>query len=213
MKRLRMGAKMGFLEKKHEIGRKLHDFLDKQGIKSKKDLKKSLKLFMEQHNKEMEQVNKRLGRGLGEVIHEAENLIEAENYEKALKVCNKILKAHPGCEEALLMKAECLFHLAKPDQALACLKTVLEINPNSDQAHFQFATIMFAMRELKTALNAVNESLKIDSNSFDSLILKAQILYQLNDDSYKDCVEKARKVDAKRAENFMKKYWIKEKWS
>lgn len=204
---------MGFLEKKHEIGRKLHDFLDKQNIKSKKDLKKSLKSFMDKHNKEMEQINKKLGKGLGKVIHEAEDLIEAGNYKEALKVCNRILKAHPTCEEALLMKAECLFHLVKPDQALECLKTLLEINPNSDQAHFQFATIMFAARELKTALNAVNESLKIDKNNFDSLILKAQILYQLNNDSYKSWIEKARKIDAKRTKNFMKRYWIKEKWN
>lgn len=69
---------MGFLEKRFEIGRKLQDFLDKQENSSEKELKEKLGMFFEQHNKEMEKINKKLGGGIGEFIYKAEELIENE---------------------------------------------------------------------------------------------------------------------------------------
>ena len=35
-------------------------------------------MFFEQHNKEMEKINKKLGGGIGEFIYKAEELIENE---------------------------------------------------------------------------------------------------------------------------------------
>ena len=78
----------------------------------------------------MGKINKKLE--IGEFIHKAEKLIDKGDYEGSLKVCNEILDARPEYEEALLIKAVCLFHLEKLEDSLDCLKTLLEINPNSD---------------------------------------------------------------------------------
>jgi len=201
---------MGVSKERFELGNKFERFLEEHSNLPIEKLQEKLNEFVMQHNADMEKINKKLGGGIGEFIRRAERLIERGNYKGSLQVCKKILDAHPTCEEALLMKAECLFHLEKLEDSLDCLKTLLKTNPHSDQAHTQVAATMFAIGDYTAALKAVNNSLKIYSNNFDSVMLKAQILYQLRNPSYKKWIEKARKIDPKRAKNFMNNFWDEE---
>lgn len=201
---------MGFLEKRFEVGNQLDKFLTEYSNLPKEELQEKLNDFFIRRNEKMEEIIKKLGGGLGEFIHKAERLVNKGNYKGALIICEKILDIHPTCEEILLLKADCLFHLEKQDESLDCTKILLEINPHCDQAYCQLAVIMFSVGDYNAALKAINDSLRIYSKNFDSIILKAQILYQLKRPSYKKWIEKAKQIDLKRAENFMENFWDEE---
>jgi len=160
----------------------------------------------------MEKINKKPGDEIGEFTHKVENLIDKRDHEGALKACNKILDAHPDCEEALLIKAECLFRLEKLVDSLDCLKTLLEINPDLDRAHYRVAGAMFVLGEYDNAMKAIDKALKIHGDSVDYTMMKAQILCQLNDSSYTQWIEKARKIDPKKTEDLMEYFWIEKEY-
>src|SRR3989338_7143616 len=55
-------------------------------------------------------------------------------------------------------------------------------------------------------IKAIDKSVELDEN-FDNIITKAQMLYLLGTGDYKEYVEKARKIDKQRTENFMKTHF------
>ena len=142
------------------------------------------------------------------LYEEAVALVEEENFSEALDACNELIRMNPKNDDALLLKIEALFGLGRLEEIESILQECKKINPSDPFIHFHQANLFFAKRELETALEEINKALEADPDCFDFLILKAQLLFLLNNDSYRDLIEKARKIDGKRVENFFKKFWI-----
>lgn len=211
---------MGFLDKNTEIGNKLHKFLEKQESSSGSELREKVAEFFEEHNKQMEEINKKLGDGIGKFIYEAESLINKQHFKGALKVCNKILDAHPTCQEALLMKVAANIAQGNYDEAKDCIgkcKKISGDNPNLQllMAQIYISKISRSKSEIneddfKMALKHIDEARKMAPNNFDANMYKSQLLYWLGDKKYTNFVDKCYEIDKKRTENFMKNSWIKE---
>lgn len=126
---------------------------------------------------------------------------------KAIKVCDEILQISPDNKDALLIKAGALgemFELKKSDEIL---KFVMQKYPNDWEAYWLYAGSYFAVHEDEKALELIDRSLQLKVK-FDNVMSKAQYLYLMSREGYMDYIEQAKKIDKKRAENFMKHFWI-----
>lgn len=126
---------------------------------------------------------------------------------KAIKICEKILKIDPDNRDAMLIKAGALEALWRSDESRDLISSIIKKWPNHWEAYYLSARDrFFSEGEEEEGLELIDKSLELNEN-FDNIMTKAQMLYLMR----KDCIEfieKAKKIDKKRAENFMKNVWI-----
>jgi len=142
------------------------------------------------------------------LYEEAVSLVEAEEFLEAIEMCNELIRINPENDDALLLKVEALTGLGKFEEIEPILRECSKINPHNPFVYFHQAELFLVRRNLEAALDSINKSLEMNPDCFGFLIMKAQLLFLLNNESYKDLVEKTRKLDGKRLENFLKKIWI-----
>lgn len=85
---------------------------------------------------------------------------------------------------------------------------MFETEPHNSYAYFHKATIAMSAFDFKETVRMCDKAIKLKPDNFDVLMLKARALFELGNDDYKVWIEKARNVDRKRTEAFMKDYWL-----
>ncbi len=125
---------------------------------------------------------------------------------KAMKICNKILEIDPENRDALLVKAGGLQELNNLSEALTLIQAIIEKWPQDWEAYYLAAGNHFSQNKDQEALEMIDKSLE-RKETFDNIISKAQMLCIWGKE-YKSWLDKARRIDEKRLENFMKHYWV-----
>lgn len=75
------------------------------------------------------------------------------------------------------------------------------------EAYYLSAMNHFSVSEDEKALELIDKSIELNKN-FNNVISKAQMLSLMGKEGYAELIEEAKKIDKKRAENFMKNIWI-----
>ncbi len=122
---------------------------------------------------------------------------------KAINICNKIIKIDSSCRDAMLIKAGALNEMFLLDEAGKLINRIVEKWPVHWEGYYLLALNLFSKEEDEEGFKAIDRSIELNEN-FDNIITKAQMLYLLGKGDYMEYVEKAKRIDKKRAENFMK---------
>lgn len=125
---------------------------------------------------------------------------------KAINICNKILKIDSSCRDAMLIKAGAMNETFLLDEAGKLISQIVEKWPNHWEGHYLLALNCFSKQEDEEGFKAIDKSIELEEN-FDNIIVKAQMLYSAGREDYMEYVNKAKKIDKKRAENFMKNHF------
>ncbi|KAL1916119.1 uncharacterized protein VTP21DRAFT_6123 [Calcarisporiella thermophila] len=116
-----------------------------------------------------------------QLFGELERVVKKEEYEKAVKLCDKILKQSPNDADALRCKAVTLIRLEKYDEALGALAHLP--SDASEEAIFEKAYCLYRTNRLEEAM----ELIKKRRDSEKSLqYLEAQVYYRKED--YQGCL-------------------------
>lgn len=141
-------------------------------------------------------------------IEKAMDALVNENFEKAIKLADKVLKRGFNVDAALI-KAEALTKLGRYFESDEIIERVLD-EAKDDKKIMAYVlgclnrALTFRFRE---ALEWADKGLEIEEN-FDLLITKANVMYWLGDDYFCDYIERARKIDDERTDEFLRFYWI-----
>ncbi len=146
-----------------------------------------------------------------ELLQEADKLIHKSKYKEALKNVNEVLEIISDDEEALLMKAEILNNLEKFEEAENILKIVDKEGDLKAYASFYRAERYFFEANFAKALEHMGDAYRQEPGNFDFVIGLANYFYLNRDEDYNKYLEKAKIIDKKRAERFLKKFWIEPK--
>ncbi|KAK9696615.1 Signal recognition particle subunit SRP72 [Basidiobolus ranarum] len=120
------------------------------------------------------------------LFSELERLLNLVEYEKATKVCNKILKLNPEDRDALHVKIVTLIRLENYKEALKVFETTK--NAEIKALVFEKAYCLYRDHQLEEALKIVRQALKeTQSQEFSLRHLEAQITYRMED--YISCIE------------------------
>jgi len=146
-----------------------------------------------------------------EMLYEADQLIIKGKYKEALKLADEILEIIPDDEEALLLKTIILPSLGRTSEAEEILKFVNKKYGKTTDWNFYRAQLYFWNGNLSKAMEFMKQALEKNPDNFDALTGYANYLDLAREESSKEFLEKAEKIDNKRAERFKKKYWITQK--
>jgi len=125
----------------------------------------------------------------------------------AIKECDKILRIEPENRDAMLVKAGALKELGKVEEFTELANGIIKKWPEHWEAYYLLSLFCFMMNEDDKALELMQHSIKLDEN-FNNVTSYAHILYLTGSHDYAQYIEKAKSMDRKRAENFMKNIWI-----
>ena len=131
----------------------------------------------------------------------------AGDAKKAIKLCDKILKIDPDNRDAMLIKAGGLNELGKAEEFVRLTKSIVQMWPDHWEAYYLMSMPLFALNEDEAALKLMEKSLDLNEN-FNNVSIYAQMLYLTGRSDYIEYVEKMTKLDAARADSFMKNVWV-----
>jgi len=145
--------------------------------------------------------------------HEISILIDEARYhrniscndKKAIKTCDKILSIAPDNRDAMLIKAGALGQIGKTKQSLELIEKIKNKWPEHWEAYYLDGLRLFNIDEQK-AMQLLKKSLEKEER-FDNLVVAGQLAYFMGDQNYQTYLDKAKKLDRGRFENFMKKIW------
>ena len=129
-----------------------------------------------------------------------------ENPQKAIKLCNKILEMDAENHDALLIKAGGLQELTYLSEALTLIQKIIEKWPQHWEAYYLAAMNHFSQERDQEASDMIDKSVE-RKETFDNVIAKAQML-SIWGKEYNSWLKKAKQMDEKRTNNFMKHYWV-----
>lgn len=132
---------------------------------------------------------------------------ELEETKKAIKLCDKILKIDSGNRDAMLIKAGGLKEFGEVEKFLSLIKEIIKKWPEHWEAYYLLSLFSFTINEDGKGFELMSKSISLEEN-FNNIISYGQMLYLTGDHSYSEYVDRARKIDPKRAKNFMKNHWI-----
>lgn len=152
------------------------------------------------------------------MYNKIEYLIANEEYEQAMKETKEILVNNNEDVQAWIFKARINIERGNDNEAIAAIKKCEELD-NQDAFIPLLWSQFYIMKTVEDeelsdtfyfeeALKYANKSLDLDNEFFDALITKAQLLFWMGNEGYKELIEQCHKIDKKRAQNFMKYSWI-----
>ena len=143
-----------------------------------------------------------------QLLYEADQLCIDGEYQKALNNVEQVLEIIPDDEEALLLKSQILPYLNRAQEAEKILNNIAEKLGKSAYWYFYRAGLSFWHGNIAHAVESIKEAVEKEPNNFDVVASAAQYLYLDKDEAYKDYLQRAKEIDAKRVKNFESKYWI-----
>jgi len=93
---------------------------------------------------------------------EAEQFLENERYEKALKAYDKYLEKRENDPASLKGKARCLFELDKKDESLNQINKSISLDGQDDEKWFILGSILEDKEELENAKDAFQNAVKLN---------------------------------------------------
>lgn len=130
-----------------------------------------------------------------------------EEPKKSIFMCDNILKLDKENRDAMLIKAGALKELGKLDQFVVLVKEIIQKWPDHWEAYYLLSMLHFMMNEDAKGLELMHKSITLEEN-FDNVIIYGQMLYLSGVQEYASYIEKAKKIDKPRAENFLKNEWV-----
>jgi tetratricopeptide (TPR) repeat protein len=124
---------------------------------------------------------------------------------KAIELCNKVLKKDPENRDAMLVKAGSLSSLDKEKESYQLITKIIKKWPDHWEAYYLMGLLLFNTNE-NMAIENFKKSIKL-KKTFDNTISAAQLLYFLEDNSYKEYLKEAENIEPARFKNYMKNYW------
>jgi len=143
-----------------------------------------------------------------QLVDLAVSYLDHGNVFMARKITARVLDMAPAHERALLLFGEICFQRGDMEGSEDIVRRCLSLHPNSYDGYFHLAQVMIARFKLDSALKALEASLSINPEYYDAMLCKANLLYWLDDDSYKDWIKKAEDVDPYRTQFFVSEVWI-----
>lgn len=143
-----------------------------------------------------------------EMMAEADKLIGKGKYEEALKILADVHEIIGDEEEVLLMKAEVLNILGKSEEAENCLRKIGKESGYEAYISFYRSQRYFYDGNIIRALKYMKEAYEEDPEDFNFVIALANQFYLINEPFYDEFLNKARNIDKKRTEKFLKKFWL-----
>jgi tetratricopeptide (TPR) repeat protein len=110
----------------------------------------------------------------GPDLTEANELITAEEYEKADEVLAAVLAEFPDDPGTLFMRGEVLLALGRPEDARPLLEKTVELDPERLRAHFQLGAALQAAGEAEAALAAFAREIELNEEP------QVQIMARMN---------------------------------
>ena len=146
------------------------------------------------------------GRKINSMLNEARfyNNVAEDNLE-AIKICNQILELDHGNRDAMLIKAGALNNSDRFAETAELIIQIKDKWPDHWEAYYLYGLNKFNENE-EEAMREFEKSIELKEN-FDNLISAAQLAYFMRRPVYKEYLEKAKKLDQKRFDNYMKNYW------
>lgn len=126
---------------------------------------------------------------------------------KAILMCDKILRLDANNRDAMLIKAGALKELGKIDQFVLLVKEIIPKWPDHWEAYYLWSMLYFMMNEDAKGLELMHKSITLEEN-FNNVIIYGQMLYLSGVQEYATYIEKAKRIDKPRAENFLKNEWV-----
>ena len=172
-----------------------------------KDKAKSIREWAARERIAPGRVKRRRELTLEECLNRAQDRLNENKPELALKYAEKAL-AMGGGDEALFLKAEALFALGEDARAEAIIDEL--VVKGYIPAYSLLGMQRISKADLDGALKAVEEGLRIEPESYDLKITKAQILYFLGREEYEEILEELMQEDEIRTELFLSLHWMDE---
>lgn len=130
-----------------------------------------------------------------------------DQQEKAFRVCDRILSMDQENRNAMLVKAGALQALGREEEFLALVGQITKKWPKHWEAYYLLGMHHFAFGRDAEAAELLQRSVELEGR-FDNLVTYAQILYLAGRDDYLGYLEKVKRIDPERAENFMRSHWV-----
>ena len=129
----------------------------------------------------------------------------SENENKAIELCNEILKKDVENIDALLIKAGALSHVNKEKEDFQLTEKIIKKWSNHWEAYYLMGLLLFNTNE-KMAMQNFNNSITI-MITLDNTISAAQISYFVQQRDYKKYLKSAKELDIFRYTRYMEDYW------
>jgi tetratricopeptide (TPR) repeat protein len=97
-----------------------------------------------------------------ELLEEAYNYIENDQYDDALKVCKNFLNTNSRSYIALCLIGECYRELGQYDEAEINFEKAITINPDYASAHFVWGVCLGDQKKYKKAIGKFKKAIKLD---------------------------------------------------
>lgn len=116
-----------------------------------------------------------------ELMHDARKLRSYRNqdYEKAIRFYDKVLRIYPKYIEALNGKGICFYYLHKYDKAIDCFDTILEIDSNNSSVWRSKGDCLKNLYKYDEAIDCYNNALSINPENQFTLKSKAHVLLSM----------------------------------
>lgn len=114
-----------------------------------------------------------------EFMDAAMMILKYEDYKKAIRYYDKVLRIYPNHIDALNYKGFCLSRLHKYDEAINCFDKILEIDSDNSSALRQKGNCLDYQYKYDEAIDCFNQALKIDSDNQFTLKNKLRTLLSM----------------------------------
>ncbi len=91
-------------------------------------------------------------------------MIEAENFDQALEVADKMVNKDPGDENALNRRSLALIYLGREQEALPLLEKILTGNPKNDDALNNMSWALYNLERYEESYNYILKALETEPN-------------------------------------------------
>lgn len=157
----------------------------------------------------MKNIRKATKKKINDLLNEARFLHNRlKDEEEAIRICDKILQLEQDNRDALLIKAGSLPYLGRKEEALELIIKIKGKWPDHWEAYYLNGLRLFNENE-EEAMREFEKSIGL-KETFDNLISAAQLAYFMSSPSYKDYLGKAKKLDQRRFDGYMRNYWENE---
>lgn len=159
-----------------------------------------------------------IGKAYG-LIYEAIGHLNKHEDVKGSELLEAALSLDSVNEEALKIKMDVLLSHERFEDAIVCADKLIGLEGLKGECYAEayFTKVGYIVGEAfsrrskaiaREALLCIEEGLSHDDENWDLIMEKAVLLYQLGYNSYTDWIDKAKRLDKKRAERFVKDVWF-----
>ena len=139
-----------------------------------------------------------------ELIQQAGDLINREQYSQAARNLEKALGLEPGIPQARLLLSTCYLELGRREEAKSLLDEILKEDPNSVQALIGLANILLEEDRADDVVALSEKALSIDNRNTQAYTLIGEVyMARMEHDKARPYLEKAVEIQPKMTRNVL----------